>query len=569
MPQPFQPDLSAIRFSLRHVAQLPQLLALSRHQSLGDGLVDAVLDEAARFATNVLAPLNAIGDRQGAHLQPDGTVKTPDGFAQAYRQFVEMGWNAACAPGEIGGQGLPAVVQVALGEMWHGANMSFGLCPMLTQGAIELLLRFGSDELRAAYLPHLVSGEWTGTMGMTEPQAGSDIGAVRTRANLQEDGSYSITGTKIYITYGDHDFTPNIVHMVLAKLPGAPEGTKGLSVFLVPKILANGSRNGVRALSLEHKMGIHASPTAVLEFTEAKGWLVGTEHGGIQAMFAMMNAARLAVGVQALGVAAYAGQLATAYAWERVQGGKPIAHHPDVTRMLLGIDAEVHSLRALAMYAARLMDLARAHADGPTRQVAQQMADLLIPIVKAHITNRAFDVCSTALQVFGGMGYIEETGIAQCLRDVRIASIYEGTNGIQALDLAMRKAKVENGEILRALLAEITDYAQGLQAKEDALLSGYGTALLDAARQLEAVNIWVLRQHATGTPEAIASLQTQATLYLDLFGTVLQAYFLGVGAAQAEPGTPEEQGTRNRAHYFQRQTLPYAAAKAQIILGGI
>ncbi len=569
MPQAFQPDLSAIRFSLRHVAQLPQLLALPSYRSLGEGLVDAVLEEAAKFASQVLSPLNAPGDRQGSQRLSDGSVRTPDGFADAYRQFVEMGWNAACAPVEIGGQGLPAVVQVALGEMWHGANMSFGLCPMLTQGAIELLLHYGDDAQRATYLPRLVSGEWTGTMCMTEPQAGSDIGAVRSRAEPNADGSYAITGTKIYITYGDHDFAPNIVHMVLARLPGAPEGTKGLSVFLAPKILPDGARNALRALSLEHKMGIHASPTAVMEFEGATGWLVGEPHGGIQAMFAMMNAARLAVGVQGLGVAAYAAQLATAYAWERSQGDKPIAHHPDVARMLLGMDAEVHGLRGLAMYTARMMDLARAHADTATRDVAQKMCDLLIPIVKAHTTNRAFEVCHQALQVFGGMGYIEETGIAQCLRDVRIASIYEGTNGIQALDLALRKTKVENGDILRALSAEILEYAQNLQSREDPVLNPYGTALLDAARQLEAAGIWVLQQHAACTPESLFAVQTQASLYLDLFGTVLQAYFLGLQAAQAEPGTPEEQASRNRAYFFQRQVLPYAATKARIIMGAV
>ncbi len=565
MPQPFRPDLSALRFSLQHVAQLPQLMQLPRYQALGEGLIDAVLEEASKFATQVLSPLNMVGDRADARLLPDGAVETPPGFAAAYRQFVEMGWNSACAPIEIGGQGLPAVVQVALGEMWHGANMAFGLAPMLTQGAIEMLLHFGSDELRARYLPPLVAGEWTGTMCMTEPQAGSDLSAVRSRAVSAEDGSYRVFGTKIYITYGDHDFTPNIVHMVLARLPGGPEGTKGLSVFLVPKMLPSGTRNRVRCLSLEHKMGIHASPTAMLEFGEgeegAVGYLIGTEHGGIQAMFAMMNAARLAVGVQGLGVAAYAAQLATAYAWERAQGGRPIAQHPDVARMLLGMDADVHALRFLAMYTARLMDISRAHADAPTRQVAQQMVDLLIPIVKAHTTNRATAICNDAVQVFGGMGYIEETGIAQCLRDVRIAQIYEGTNGIQALDLIMRKIRTEQGEIQRALMAEITEYAQSLQQRPE--FAYYGTALLDAARQLEAVGIWVLRQHEAGTPEAQAALQTQATLYLEMFGTVLQAYLLAIGASQAEPDTA--QAAHNRLNFFYRQRLPYVAAMTRII----
>ena len=586
MPAPFQPDLGALRFYLTEVAQLPTLLQLPFYRSITADLSEAVLSEAAKFASQVLSPLNNSGDTQGSKRLSDGSVQTPDGFADAYSQFVDMGWNAAGVPAEVGGQGLPCILQVAMSEMWHGANMAFSLCPLLTQGAIDLLMNHGTVEQRRLYLNQLVSGEWTGTMAMTEPQAGSDVGAVRTQAILQDDGSYRISGTKIFITYGEHDMAANIIHFVLARLPDAPAGVKGLSLFLVPKFLVEadgsiGERNEVQCLSLEHKLGIHGSPTAVMEFGGthgAEGYLIGQANGGLNAMFTMMNAARLNVGVQGLGVAAYATQLATTYAYERVQGRtvgsstpSAIVQHPDVTRMVLSMDVDVHSLRAMAFYTARLMDLSRAHPDAATRAMATDMVDVLIPIVKAHTTNRAFEVCNTAVQVFGGAGYIEETGIAQLLRDVRISSIYEGTNGIQALDLAMRKVRLQQGEVLRALLSEITEFAQSLQNNESTVHQRQGQSLLDAARQLELASIWLLQKHknAETAPEGILAVQSHASLYLELFGDVLQAYLLFVSASRAHStgNTAFAAAALNRAEFFRKQRMPYITAKAQIIIG--
>ena len=587
MPQAFQPDLAAIRFTLHEVAQLSSLLQMSRYRGVSPELADAVLDEAAKFTRNVLSPLNPVGDREGCTLHADGSVQTPQGFADAYRQFVEMGWNAACVPAEVGGQGLPFILQVALAEMWHGGNMAFALCPLLTQGAIDLLMNHGSDEHRRLYLPNLVSGEWTGTMAMTEPQAGSDVGAVRTTAIPMDDGSYRLRGTKIFITFGEHDMADNILHLTLARLPDAPAGVKGLSLFLVPKILVHpdgtlGELNDVKCVSLEHKMGIHGSPTAVLQFGEqggAVGYLIGQLNGGMDAMFTMMNAARLSVGAQGLGVAAYATQLATSYAYERVQGRRPgsseactIVQHPDVTRTLIHMDTEVHGLRALAMYTARLMDISRGHPDEPTRGMAGDMVEILIPIVKAHSTNRAFQICSQAMQIFGGSGYVEETGIAQLMRDVRISMIYEGTNGIQALDLVSRKVRLQQGEVVRAMLAEIIEFAQSLQRQEAPLAACQGLALLDAARQLDLVSIWVLQKNKEGAtqPDAIQLLQTHASLYLELFGEVLQAYLLFVSANRATQLQGKEAyaaAAMNRAEFFRQQVMPFIAPKTQIILG--
>ena len=433
-------------------------------------LVDQILDEAGRFAVNELAPLNAIGDRQPARLE-NGVVRTPDGFKEAYGKFVECGWHGLQLPTEWGGQGLPWTVATAVWEMWNSANLAFCLCPILTQAGVELLLRHGTEAQRARYLPKLVSGEWTGTMCLTEPQAGSDVGALRTRA-VPEGDHYRIHGTKIFITYGDHDLTENTIHMVLARTPDAPAGTRGISLFLIPKFLveddgALGARNDLRCVSLEHKLGIHGSPTCVMSFGDqegAIGWLVGQEQGGMQAMFTMMNNARLSVGLEGLALAERAYQGALAYARERVQGRRRnggaeaparIIEHPDVRRMLVTMKVQIEAMRALAYSAAAALDRSLREPDPARRAAAEGRLALLIPLVKAWCTDQGFEIASSALQVHGGMGYIEETGIAQHLRDARIAMIYEGTNGIQALDLVGRKLQQAEGQLPWSLFAEL------------------------------------------------------------------------------------------------------------------
>ncbi|HVH82016.1 MAG TPA: acyl-CoA dehydrogenase family protein, partial [Stellaceae bacterium] len=457
---------------------------------------DAVLDEAARFAEEELAPLNRLGDEIGSVLE-NGVVRTPPGFRDAYRKYVEGGWNAVHSATEIGGQGLPQALAVSLTEMWNSACMGWALCPLLNHGAVEMLSAHGSPEQKARYLDKLVSGEWTGTMNLTEPQAGSDLGALKTRAVPASDGRwgehYRITGQKIFITYGDHDFTDNIVHMVLARLPDAPPGSRGISLFLVPKFLLDGDgrpgeRNDVRVLRLEEKLGIHASPTCVMSYGEdggAIGWRIGEPHRGLEAMFTMMNSERLLVGVQGVAIAERAYQTALGYARSRVQGQPiglprakgngfetpPIIHHPDVRRMLLSMRAQTEAMRALACYAAAAIDAA--HHD-PRKQ---QRADLLIPIVKAWCSDKGIEIASTGIQVHGGMGYIEETGAAQHYRDARIAAIYEGTNGIQAGDLVGRKLGRDKGEAARALFDEIKSELNAATGAMAALRQPLGEAL--------------------------------------------------------------------------------------------
>ena len=419
--------------------------------------VDAVLDGAAALAEGEFAPLSRIGDTQGSRWD-NGTVTTPAGFKEAWRSFVDGGWMTLAAPEDRGGQGLPFVLSAALMDDLNAANVGFALCPMLSMGAIEALERHGSDELKRDYLPKIVSGEWPATMNLTEPQAGSDVGALKTRAEPNDDGSWRLKGTKIFITYGEHDLSDQIVHMVLARTPGSPEGTRGISLFLVPKLLPDGSRNDLRCVSIEHKMGIHASPTCVMSYGDeggAVGWLVGPENGGMAAMFTMMNNARLNVGLQGVGIAEAATQRAVAYALERKQGQRnrlavPIADHPDVRRMLLRMRALTTAARALAYYAFGQLD--RGVRGDPQ---AAMRADVLTPLVKAWCTDVGCEVASLGVQVHGGMGYIEETGAAQHLRDARIAPIYEGTNGIQAADLVGRKLGLDGGLAFDGLIADI------------------------------------------------------------------------------------------------------------------
>ncbi|MBI2753451.1 MAG: acyl-CoA dehydrogenase [Betaproteobacteria bacterium] len=465
--------LKDMRFVLSEIADLGRIAKLPGCEEATQDTVDAILEEASKFASEVLDPLNYSGDQEGSKWS-DGAVTTPKGFKDAYRQYVEGGWGALPVATKWGGQGLPRLVSTPVDEMWCSANMSFSLCPMLTQGALHALEFRGSDQLQKTFLPKMASGEWTGTMNLTEPQAGSDLALLRTRAERRGD-HYRIFGQKIFITFGEHDYTDNIVHLVLGRTPDAPEGVKGISLFVVPKVLVNadgtlGARNDVRCASIEHKLGIHASPTAVMIFGDkgegAVGYLVGEENRGLEYMFIMMNAARFAVGLEGVAIAERAFQRALAYARERVQGrdlaagGKavPIIRHPDVRRMLMLMKSQAEAMRSLAYVAAAALDSAHRHPDPQARQRNQAFVDLIIPVVKGWSTETGIEVASLGVQVHGGMGFVEETGAAQHYRDARIATIYEGTTGIQGIDLVGRKIAREAGATVKALLAELRTF---------------------------------------------------------------------------------------------------------------
>ena len=536
-------------------------------------VADAVLDEAAKFAENELAPLNRVGDEIGSVLE-NGVVRTPPGFRDAYRTFVEGGWNGFSAPIEAGGQGLPQALAVPLTEMWNSACMGWALCPLLNHGAIEMLSAHGSPEQKERYLGKLVSGEWTGTMNLTEAQAGSDLGALRTRAVPASDARwgehYRITGQKIFITYGDHDFTDNTIHMVLARLPDAPPGSRGISLFLVPKFLLDGEgkpgqRNDIRTLRLEEKLGIHASPTCVLSFGEdggAVGWRIGEAHRGLEAMFTMMNSERLLVGVQGVAIAERACQAALGYARTRVQGQPigvprnggtpPIIHHPDVRRMLLSMRAQTEAARALAYHAAAAIDAA--HADPK----AQHRADLLIPVVKAWCSDKGIEIASTGIQVHGGMGYIEETGAAQFYRDARIAAIYEGTNGIQAGDLVGRKLARDKGEAARELFAEIGTSLHDLSGPFAPLRQ----PLADGIAALETATGYLVEAEP-----AIAAAGSAP--YLNLFGTVMGGHLmarLALGARKV--GHPLADAKLATARFYAEHILATAPGFLPAVKGG-
>ncbi len=448
----YTPPVTEQRFVLDHVIRIDELAQHDRYAEATPDMVDAILEGAGQFAAGIWAPLNRVGDTQHPKWN-DGHVTMPPGFKEAWKGFIEGGWGTLDCDPNFGGQGLPFALAFTVLEDLGSANMGFTLCPILTNGAIEAIHAHGSAEQQAAYLPKLISGEWTGTMNLTEPQAGSDVGALRSTAIPNADGSYNITGTKIYITFGEHDLVDNIVHLVLARTPDAPGGTKGISLFLVPKILPDGTTNDIHCVSIEHKLGIHASPTAVLSYGDkggAKGWLIGPEMGGMKAMFTMMNNARLAVGLQGVQIAERATQQALYYAKDRVQNGKAIIEHPDVRRMLIRMRALTEATRALSYYAAGQVDRARLGIEG-----AKQRVDLLTPLVKSYGTDIGCDVASMGIQVHGGMGFVEDTGAAQHYRDARIAPIYEGTNGIQAADLVGRKLAADGGAGLAALIADI------------------------------------------------------------------------------------------------------------------
>ncbi|WP_375462845.1 acyl-CoA dehydrogenase [uncultured Methylobacterium sp.] len=567
----YRAPVSEMVFTLRHVAGLDGAGAVTPADA------EAILTEAGRLASDVIAPLNRIGDRHGASLS-DGVVTTAPGFAQAYRTFVAGGWNGLTADPDHGGQGLPQVIDAACTEMWNGANLAFGLCPLLTAGGIEALAAHGSDDLKARYLGKLVSGEWTATMNLTEPQAGSDLAALRTRAEPAGDGSYRIVGSKIYITYGAHDMADNIVHLVLARLNGAPAGTRGISLFLVPKILPDGSENDLRCSGLEHKLGIHASPTCSMAFGDrggATGWLIGAENRGLACMFTMMNNARLNVGLQGVGVAEAATQRALAYARERRQGRAPgaadaasaIIAHPDVQRMVLTMKAYTAAARGICYLTAAALDAA----DGPEGRAALDRASLLTPVAKAFSTDIANEVASLGVQVHGGMGFVEETGAAQLMRDARILGIYEGTNGIQAIDLTTRKLPLNGAATVWAQIAAMRKVSEGLLKAADPAFSRVAARLRAGIEHLDRATSHQLAALRSNRPEAALA---GAGPYLRLFGLAqgaacLAAEALASGhALRAGETDPAHAARIALARFFAENLLPAAGGLEQVVLDG-
>ncbi len=537
----YDAPLADMRFVLHELVDAAALTGLGGGGTLDAGDIDRVLDEAAKFAGRVLAPLNQPGDLAGVRLE-NGVVRMPDGFADAYRRFVEGGWNGVAADPAYDGQGLPNALATVLAEMWDAANMSFALCPLLTQSAIALLAAHGSGDQKAAYLAKLVSGEWSGAMCMTESQAGSDVGALTTRAVPSGD-HYRLTGTKIFVTYGDHDMAENIVYMVLARTPDAPAGSRGVSLFLVPKLMVGaggslGVHNDIVVNSIERKLGIHASPTCTLAFGEgdgAVGYLVGAENQGIACMFTMMNEARLAVGLQGVAVAERAYQRARAYAVERRQGtrlgdGEParLIDHPDVRRMLMTMKAQIEAMRALACHVAAQGDVARRHPDTEAREASARRVALLTPVIKAYCGDTGFEVASLGIQVHGGMGYIEETGAAQDLRDARIVMIYEGANGIQALDLARRKLMADDGRAIGEFLGRLADTTARVGAAGGEV-TAFAGPLGSAATALGAATVW-LRESWGHDPESAAA---GATDYLRMLGLVAGGQMMAEAAIVA------------------------------------
>ena len=580
----FRAPLDDIRFTLDHVVPLATLSELPNLAHADGDTLGALLEEAGRFAEEVVAPTNRDGDLEGARIE-DGGVVTPASFHAAYERYVASGWGAMQHPEEHGGGGFPLLAATAVKELITSANMAFSLNPLLTTGAVHLLTHHASEEQKARYLPRMVTGEWAGTMNLTEPQAGSDVGAVTAKAEPSGDGRYRISGQKIYITYGDHDLSEQIVHLVLARLPDAPAGTKGISLFIVPKFLVAddgslGARNDVQVVSLEHKLGIHASPTCVMAFGESEGGaigeLVGEPHDGMRQMFTMMNDARLGVGLQGLAIAERAAQQAEAYARDRLQGRapgaapgaqSPIIDHPDVRRMLLETRATIDAMRALCYENARAIDMALHGGDEAARADGQRMADLLTPLSKSWCTDLGVELTSTSLQVFGGMGYVEETGVAQHLRDARIAPIYEGTNGIQAIDLVMRKLPSDGGATVHALLDDIVP-AQLPDAIADL------AAPLVAARDVARSATDALLARADRPRDVLAG----ASAYLRLLSTLIATGLVvrGLVAAHAAavdgrlPGysTDVLAARTIRARVLVRRVLPVVHGLAPVVTAG-
>jgi 3-(methylsulfanyl)propanoyl-CoA dehydrogenase len=567
----YRAPINDMLLALNHGAGLKAAVEAGHYGDFDAEIAAAVLEEAGRFATDVLAPLNRVGDEHGIKLD-GGKVTTAPGWPDAYKRWTDGGWNAVSGPEAFGGQGLPLAINAACTEIWSASNVAFGLCPLLTLSAIEALDAHGCPELKKIYLEKLVTGEWTGTMQLTEPQAGSDVGALRTRAEKQADGTYRVKGTKIFITYGDHDMTDNIVHFVLARLPDAPAGTRGISLFLIPKFMVNadgslGQRNDIYASGVEHKLGMHASPTCTMTMGDhggAIGYLIGEENRGMQCMFTMMNQARLGVGLEGVGVADRAYQQALAYAQERKQGravGKtgegldPIIVHPDVKRMLLQMRAMTAAARSICYATAVALDIAARASDAKVRTEAAARGALLTPIAKAFSTDIGNEVAYLGVQVHGGMGFIEETGAAQHYRDARITSIYEGTNGIQSIDLVTRKLAANGGASVWALLAELDATVKQVEASNDPAFGTTGARLRDALGSLERASRWLLERVTAKPNDALAG----AAPYLRLFGSTLGGCMLA-GEALAAKGNGGGERYVTLARFFAENVTVQAAS---------
>ena len=580
---PYRSPVADILFSLKAVAGLDESIGSGLHGDLDWDTVASVVAEAGRFATEEIAPLNRPGDIAGARYE-NGVVTMPAGFGDVYRRWAEAGWGGVSAPTEFGGMGLPHLVNVACTEIWNGASMAFALCPLLTEGAVGALKAFGSRELLDAYLAPMVGGRWTGTMNLTEPQAGSDLNAVKTRAERAGDGTYRLYGQKIFITYGEHDMAENIVHLVLARLTGAPAGTRGLSLFLAPKYLVGpdgslGERNDLRCASIEHKLGIHASPTCVMLFGEsegAKAWLVGEENRGLAAMFVMMNAARLGVGTQGVAIGERAYQQALAFARERRQGRgsnggdvmAPIIEHPDVQRMLLTMKASVQAARGICHLTAAALDLASHGRTAGERAAGANRAALLTPIAKAFSTDLGDEATTLGVQVHGGMGFIEETGAAQHMRDSRIAAIYEGANGVQAIDLVQRKLTQDGGATARAEIAGIREIVSDVGERGGAEFGATAARLTEATRALDEATAAMLRWLESDPRSALAG----AAPYLRLFGLTLGGACLakaGLAAQRlAASGDHSQLARVGLARFFAEKLATAAPGLEQAIASG-
>ncbi len=597
----YRAPVKDVRFVLRELLDESALQACPAFADYSPDLADAVLEEAGKFAENVLDPLYKSGDREGARWTREGVV-TPAGFKAAYAQYVEGGWPSLRAAAHYGGQAAPTLLGTAVEEFWGGANLGFKLCPMLTQGAIEALELKGSEAQKDLFLPKMVSGEWTGTMNLTEPQAGSDLAQVRTRATPTAGGDYRLFGQKIFITYGEHDLAANIIHMVLARIDGAPPGVKGISLFIVPKFIPDaggapdvrnpgvrnpgvrnpGVRNDVQCISIEHKLGIHASPTCVMAFGQqdgAVGYLVGEANRGLEYMFVMMNAARLSVGLEGYAVAERAFQQAADWARTRVQGKPPVAaatgpapiiHHPDVKRMLLTMKSQVEAMRALGLYAAWNLDLGSGHPDAARRAAAQARGELLIPIVKGWSTENGIDIASLGIQVHGGMGFIEETGAAQALRDVRITTIYEGTTGIQSNDLVGRKVGRDRGAALGALIADAQRELAALGSTDSGAVTAKQAAI-EALASLQTATATIVEAMSKSPDRAYAV----SVPFLKLCGFVLGGWLLAksadVAARRIADGSADREFLAAKlvsARFYAEQVLPQALGLARVVTGG-
>ena len=579
------PPIADMKFAATRIAGFDAVRKLPGGEELNEDLLDTIFEEGGKFAAGVLAPLYRSGDVEGSRLE-NGVVRTPNGWKEAYGQFVENGWNAVPFDPDYGGQGLPWLVATGLFDLWHSANMAFALCPMLTQAAVEAVSRYGSEAQKATYLEKMISGEWTGTMQLTEPQAGSDLAQVRTKA-VKDGDFYRIYGQKIYITYGDHEMTDNIVHMVLARTPDAPAGVKGISLFIAPKYLVNedgslGARNDVRCVSLEEKLGIHASPTAVMSLGESEGaigYLVGEENKGLAYMFTMMNNARLSVGLEGVGIAERAYQKAAAFARDRIQGrdiaaasDEPVAivRHPDVRRMLMTMRALAEASRALAYYAAGELDISVNHENEDVRAKAQARVDFLIPIVKAWGSEIGSEAAWNSVQVHGGMGFVEETGAAQFMRDAKIAEIYEGSNGIQAMDLIGRKLARDGGDEAKRLISEMRDL-DGALADLGEEFSGLRGALATGVDRLDAATDWILDAHKGDVCDAAAA----AMPYLRLCGVVAGGWLMAKATLAAKEDLDAGRGDASflgakcvTARFYADRILPRAATLEAEIKSG-